>query len=247
MPAEKTEALVIRLADFSETSKVATLFTREFGKVRVLAKGAKRLKSAFEISLDLLARCQIVFLRKSSTGLDLLTEARLVTRFSPAGHNLASLYGGYYVAELLAGLTEDYDPHHLLYEEAVATLNLLAAGDRPKLHILRFELTILREIGQLPSLDACLACGAAVADDSTYVLWVSQGGLLCRACQQHQHSGNQLPAGTVAVMRRLTQPDADVARLSVSDAQLAQLRNVATSAVSHVMGKRPKMVRYLQG
>ena len=111
MSAEKTDALVIRLADFSESSKVVTLFTREFGKVAALAKGAKRLKSSFEAALDLLAECRVVFLRKSSSGLDILTEAQLLTRFRPAGRDLKALYSGYYVAELLDGLTEPYDPH----------------------------------------------------------------------------------------------------------------------------------------
>src|SRR2546430_2452928 len=75
MPAEKATALVLRTTDWSETSRIATLWTREFGKVRVLAKGGRRLKSAFENALDLLTLCSIVLLRKSSGGLHLLTEA----------------------------------------------------------------------------------------------------------------------------------------------------------------------------
>src|SRR5688572_31702494 len=122
MAAEKSDAIVIRLADFSESSKVVTLFTREFGKVAALAKGAKRLKSPFEAALDLLAQCRIVFLRKSSSGLDILTEAQLLQRFRPTSRDLTRLYAGYYVAELLDGLTEEYDPHPELYDAAAAIL-----------------------------------------------------------------------------------------------------------------------------
>ena len=63
MPAEKARALVLKTTDWSETSRIATLWTREFGKVRVLAKGGRRLKSSFESGLDLLTVCSIVFLR----------------------------------------------------------------------------------------------------------------------------------------------------------------------------------------
>src|SRR5512143_2186053 len=98
MSSEKATAIVLRTVEFSETSLILTLFTREFGKVRGLAKGARRLKSAFESALDLLALCRIVFLRKSSDALDLLTEAKLLRRFRPAGRDLLSLYAGYYVA-----------------------------------------------------------------------------------------------------------------------------------------------------
>ena len=122
MAAEKAQALVLRTTDWSETSRIATLWTREFGKVRVLAKGGRRLKSNFESALDLLTVCSIVLLRKSSGSLDLLTEAQVVQRFPRLRTDLAALNAGYYVAELLADWTEDYDPHPVLYDEALATL-----------------------------------------------------------------------------------------------------------------------------
>jgi len=84
MADEKALALVLRTTDWSETSRIATLWTREFGKVRALAKGGRRLKSNFESALDLLTVCSIVLLRKSSGGLDLLTEARVVRPSSAA-------------------------------------------------------------------------------------------------------------------------------------------------------------------
>src|SRR5438128_464553 len=98
---EKATALVLRTTDWSETSRIATLWTREFGKVRALAKGGRRLKSNFESALDLLTVCSIVLLRKSSGSLDLLTEAQVVKRFPRLRTNLTALYAAYYLAELL--------------------------------------------------------------------------------------------------------------------------------------------------
>ena len=125
---EKASALVLRVIEFSETSAIVTLFTREFGKISGMAKGARRPKGPFEHALDLLAQCRIVFLRKSSGALDLLTEAKLERWFRPRGRDLASLYAGYYIAELLIELTHDYDPHLELYDAAVETLAGLACG-----------------------------------------------------------------------------------------------------------------------
>src|SRR5271166_5001545 len=140
MAAEKAQALVLRTTDWSETSRIATLWTREFGKIRAVAKGGRRLKSSFDNALDLLTVCSIVFLRKSSGGLDLLTEAQVVQRFPRLGQDLAALYAGYYVAELLADWTEDYDPHAVLFDEARAALQEF--GSRPAdvgLRLMRFE------------------------------------------------------------------------------------------------------------
>src|SRR5436309_3988874 len=160
MAAEKATALVLRTTDWSDTSRIATLWTREFGKVRVLAKGGRRLKSNFETALDLLTVCSIVFLRKSSGTLDLLTEARVVQRFPRLTTNLPALYAGYYIAELLADWTEDYDPHARLFDEALATLQSLGTPEVPTgPRLARFELVLLQELGYSPVLDACAACG----------------------------------------------------------------------------------------
>src|SRR6516165_38324 len=163
MAAEKALAIVLRTTDWSETSRIATLWTREFGKVRVLAKGARRLKSNFDSALDLLTVCSIVLLRKSSGNLDLLTEAQVVTRFPQLRANLEALYAGYYVAELLSDWTEDYDPHPVLFDEALDTLAHL--GTEPALtgpRTMRFETVLLRELGYAPSLELCAGCQAPV-------------------------------------------------------------------------------------
>lgn len=123
--SEKALALVVRGSDWSETSKIVTLFTREFGKIRGLAKGGRRLKSSFDVGFDLLTVCKIVFLKKASGGLDLLTEAHMAETFPALRTNLPSLYAGYYVAELLADGTQDYDPHEILFDSAIATLRAL--------------------------------------------------------------------------------------------------------------------------
>ena len=105
MAAEKSRAIVIRATPFGETSSVVTIYCREFGKLRALAKGAWRPKSGFDGGLDLLSTCQVLVLRKSSGGLDLLTEAGLESRFR-VGTSLSAVLGGMHVAELLDARVE---------------------------------------------------------------------------------------------------------------------------------------------
>ena len=247
MSTEKSEGILIRQTDFSETSRIAVFFTRDFGKISVIAKGARRLKGPFEAALDLLTVSRIVFIRKSASSLDILTEAQLISRFKPNGRDLASLYGGYYLAELLLGLTEEYDPHPALYDEAVQTLERLAGQSNPQLHILRFELAVLREIGQLPAMEECTVCGNPIQAEQTYAHWVSQGGLLCAECRREGYEGNRINAGTVAVLRRLASTaNTSWERLVVSPEQQREMRRMMTSAISHALGRRPKTLRYLQ-
>ena len=157
--SEKTDALVLRLVEWSETSLIVTLLTRDFGKTSAVAKGARRPKSSFEGALDLLAVCRVVIIPKSGDTLDLLTEAKLERRFRAGSRDLGRLYAGYYVAELLRELTDNHDPSPELYDLAVEMLANLNGDMDVRACLLRFELQMLRLLGHAPSLESCSGCG----------------------------------------------------------------------------------------
>jgi DNA repair protein RecO (recombination protein O) len=242
--AEKALALVVRTTDWSETSRITTLWTRELGKVRALAKGGRRLKSNFEISLDLLTVCSIVLLRKSSGGLDLLTEAQVARRFPRLTRDLQALYAGYYVAELLADWTEEYDPHPPLFDEALDTLQALGTtGTEPGPRLARFEMVLLRELGYRPALDSCAGCGALL-DSGRLAFSPAAGGTLCPACQPAQRDRRPLSAAAWEALRRLeTGPAEDL----LDRALRAEVRQVLNHYVTYLMGRRPRLLPYLGG
>ncbi len=245
MSSEKSDAIVIRQVDFSESSSVLTLFTRDFGKISSLAKGAKRLKSAFEGSLDLLSECQVVFIHKSS-GLDLLTEAQLISRFKPSPKSLTHLYGGFYIAELLNSLTEENDPHPELYDAAVEALAVLSSELPPYCAIFRFELLTLREIGQLPDFETCTICQSQIFLGDRSRFWVSESGLICSQCGHPEYERTEIQSGAIAVIRKLIEGDAaTLDRLSISQEQRRDIRKLLTSVISAILGKRPKTTKLL--
>jgi DNA repair protein RecO (recombination protein O) len=246
MSAEKAEALVIRVVDFSETSAVVTLFTREFGKVSALAKGARRLKGPFESALDLLSRVRIVFLRKSSEALDLLTEAKLERRFRSPGRDLSRLYGAYYVAELLNDLTHDDDPHADLFEAAVEALEQLAEDSTPPGDaILRWELVALRILGHLPSLDACVECGQPVAAGRRTAFGLAVGGVLCGSCRPGKKHVASLSAEAIERLRQFAEPGDAWKSATIDRRQAGELRGIVNQYVSHLLGHPPRMQNYL--
>jgi DNA repair protein RecO (recombination protein O) len=244
MAAEKAIGIVLRTTDWSETSRIATIWTREFGKVRALAKGGRRLKSTFESALDLLTVCRIVLLRKSSGSLDLLTEARVERRFRRLRTDLSALYAAYYVAELLADWTEDYDPHPILFDEAVATLDDL--GQAPGINgprLARFELVLLRELGYSPSLATCAACGEPLTGRGL-VFSAAAGGILCGRCLAGYSDRRPLSPEGWQALRTLAESDAGW-RENLDPAARAEVRQVLSQYVTYLMGRRPKLLPYL--
>jgi DNA repair protein RecO (recombination protein O) len=248
MSSEKSEAVVIRLADFSETSRVVTFFSEEFGKMSALAKGAKRLKSAFEGGIDLLSTCRIVFIQRQSASLNLLTEAKLVTKFTPSPGRLDSLYGGYYVAELLSLLTEDGDPHPQVYKDSLLALDSFRDDSDPGPALARFELRLLQITGHLPAFDACMLCGVSTKEGhGPWALWLAQGGVICKACQKSEYKSHPLQTGTLRVLEKLASDDVSLgSRINISKQQCDEIRTLTTSSITYLLGKRPRLMRYVE-
>ena len=241
MAADKAHAVVIRAVPFGETSAVVTLYTRELGKLRALAKGAWRPKSAFDGALDLLSTCQVLVLRRSSGGLDLLTEAFLERRFRVAT-SLAAVHGGMYVAELLDALTADADPQPELFDVASTTLLQLSGLEGPDAlvwpRIIRFELAALRATGQSPSLGRCAECRAAVPDTGRIAFGMLDGGVLCPECRRGRRVVVSVSSAALAVLRSLR---AGSVEKPIDPPVLGELRAVMNTYVAHVLGRKSRL------
>ena len=250
MASEKALALVVRGTDWSETSRIATLFTREFGKVRALAKGGRRLKSNFEVAFDLLSVCQIVFLSKASGGLDLLTEARLEERFPILRDHLQSLYVGYYIAELLADGTQDYDPHPVLFDIALETLRGLGqVNAHPQFQATVFELAWLRELGYSPRLDSCVSCSTLVrlGEGDRLAFSPSSGGILCPTCETGALERRWISNATLEELTELTAATESGPSGTRTNPRgvSGEIRQILGQTVSFVLGRRPRLLGYV--
>lgn len=248
MASEKSLAVVLRVIEFSETSCIVWMFTRDFGKINALAKGARRPKSPFESALDLLAICRIVFLHKSSDTLDLLTEAKLQRRFRSASRDLSRLYAGYYIAELLDEMTGLGDPHPQLFDAADESLFDLDHEAEVAAVVLRFELTTLRVLGHLPSFGACAGCGEQIVTQGRVAFGALAGGVLCERCRIGKKQVVSVSAGVIKTLQRFAEPQGDAWRRTGIDARLrGELRGVVNHTITNLLGHRPRLHAYLGG
>jgi DNA repair protein RecO (recombination protein O) len=247
VPAKRSLALVVRTVEVFETSLVVTLLTREMGKVAALAKGGRRLRSSFQGGLDLLGVSDILLLPKASESLDLLTEAAPLERFACLRRDLAALYAGYYVAELLTDLTDYHDPHPRLFDAARITLRHLGDPELRDRRVLRFELACLRELGLMPALDQCAHCGAQVDTRGDVAFALATGGVICPSCRPGEPHVTMLDSGTLETIRVLASPGR-AWREPTKEARGSSLqaaRQTISAVISHLLGHRPRLWPYL--
>ncbi len=191
-------AYVLHQWDWSETSLIVDLFTREQGRIAVVAKGAKRPYSQLRAVLLPFQRMQVVLGRpkadEASEILTLRSAEYAGTPGSAATLPPAQLFSGFYLNELLMKLLARQDAHPRLFDAYVETLMALAhASDEAPLRA--FELLLLRETGVLPELDRLTLTQQAVQPEQTYALRAeaglvpaadADGGLLGATCKALQ-------------------------------------------------------------
>jgi DNA repair protein RecO (recombination protein O) len=242
----KAEAITIRLTDFSETSQVAVFYTREFGRLSALAKGAKRPRNNFEGQLDLLCLSQIVFVRKTTTTLHVLTECKLLDRFMGLRADVRRLYAALYAAELVREVTPLEESQPPIFELLLATLRALSDGSDVDVALLMFEVRLLGLAGYAPRLGACVACGTEALPKATVAYSARLGGVLCPACRDRDAKSVGVPRGSLAVLERLAEGAVRRAgTLRLPSGMLVVLRKIMKTTFAHLLGHEPKLARYV--
>ena len=184
-------AYVLHQWDWSETSLILDLFTREHGRVAAVAKGAKRPYSQLRPVLMPFQRLLVATGRpKAEEGADILTLRS--AEYAGAGAPLpaARLFSGFYLNELLMKALARGDPHERLFDAYGDTLATLARAD-DEAALRAFELVLLRETGVLPDLACTTTTQQPVQPAAGYLLQAEAG--LVSAAKNGQPSGQ--PSG----------------------------------------------------
>jgi DNA repair protein RecO (recombination protein O) len=167
------QAYVLHTYPFRDTSVIVEAFTHRHGRIGLIAKGAKRPKSALRPAL---LAFQPLAMAWSGRG-----ELRTLTRAETVGaaHALAGLamMCGYYVNELVLKLLQRDDPHERLFDDYAGALLGLAMGEPTEAVLRRFELALLREIGYAVQLEYDAERGTPLVAEERYAYWPERGPL----------------------------------------------------------------------
>jgi len=245
MALVQDRCICLRKVEYSETSQILTLFAREHGLLRVIAKGAHRRTkvgaSKFGGGLDLLDVGDAVFSHAPDRELPPLTEWALREGYLGLRKNLRAIYLGQYAAELISNVIEEHDPHPELFDQLVAVLGDLNTP-RQEQGFLAFELALLREAGYLPHLNSCVVCGAKFNDRDRVYVSPGRGGAVCQNCEGVTPDRNALDprllrlAQTLPLMERLPQ---------LTRHQTDPLNRMLAQHIEQTLSKRLRMPKYV--
>ncbi|MGH2537737.1 MAG: DNA repair protein RecO [Candidatus Promineifilaceae bacterium] len=197
----RSEAIVLRRSNFGEADRLLTLYSHDFGKLRALAKGARKPQTRKTGHVELFMRTNFLFARGRE--IDIITQAELVEAYAGLRADLVRATYAAYVAELLDAFTVEGERDARKYRLLAAALAWYATGDNYLLAARHFELRLLALAGYQPQLFHCVRCGRSVADGEEARFSPELGGILCPDCAPADRAARPLSAAALKALRQL--------------------------------------------
>jgi len=197
MAIQKTEAVLLRRQDLRETSLILTFYTKDFGKIKGIARGVRgACGAAGGASHEILSLDEIVFYERKRADVFTISQCDLIDYFNLVRNDLTRLSYAAYMAELLDSVTGIADPLRDAFELLLNSFNLLSAGASPRRVARIFEIKILSLLGMMPELESCTVCGQeAAAGPSRFSF--KNGGLICAKCTGQDEASSPILPGSV--------------------------------------------------
>ncbi len=231
MSLYRAEGIVLRNKNLGEADKIVTVFTCTHGKVRAVAKGARRPRNRLSGTTQLFSYSDFLFF--SGKNLDNINQAYLKESFFRIRDDLIRMAYASYVAELLDLLVEEKAKSEELFYLLLTILRLLSTEIDLRTVTRFYELKLMDILGYRPELDSCVKCGTSLQVKSGGFS-ASIGGILCNVCMGSVRDAVSLSLGAIALMKYL---------LTVEPAKLNVLR-ISEKVHSEIQRALELYVRY---
>ena len=183
MALGKSTAVVIGSFALGESDRVVTFFSRQHGKIRGVARAARRIKSKFSGALELLTLGELIFFDTGRSELVRVDHFDVLRPFARVREDLERLGQAAWMAECVGRLTAERDPNVAVYGLLLRALKALEAGAPPRRVAVVFGVRLMDALGHRLRVDACVGCGRRdVFGRGPLIVDVEAGGLVCEAC-----------------------------------------------------------------
>lgn len=239
----RSEAIVLRRTDFGEADRLLTLFSRNFGKIKAIAKGARKPQSRKTGHVELFMRSNFLF--ASGRDLAILTQAEMVEPYATLREDLVRTTYAAYIVELLDRFTVEEDKHSGIYQLVADALGWLTIHEDVLLVARFYELHLLGLTGFRPQLFRCVACGEPIEEQNQFFS-AELGGVLCPNCHEKDRKAVGITAVSLKVLRYLQTRSWDtVHALRLKRAVHTELENVMHFYITYVLERNLKSVEFL--
>jgi len=229
----RAEGIILRHSDFGEADRLLTIFTRELGKIRAVAKGVRKARSRKAGHVEPFTRTLLQLAR--GRDLMILTQAEAADTFFTLREDLVLLGYASYIIELLDQSTYDEEENRSLYNLLARTLQRLNRGDNPDLVTRYYELRLLDFIGFRPQLFTCAECESEIQPDDQFFS-ATRGGVLCPKCGAREPETRSISLQALKYFRHFQRSSySEAARATIPDQVYLEMENLMHYYITHTL------------
>jgi len=244
MPVYTTHAIVIRSLPYGESDKIVTFFTKNFGKLKAIAKGARRSKRRFQNALDLFTHVRLIFFDREGMGLARAEGCDILNSFPKIREDLKKIFFGHYFLELVNEMAGEREAHPEVFELLLAFLSTLEREEAKEGYLRIFEIRMLSLFGYRPNMRHCNICKKGMDDLKglgAIFFSLEKGGLICETCSNKRDNLIPLSWGTARLLEGITQMEPSmVERLKFTSQALSESREILPKFIAYQLGKELK-------
>jgi DNA repair protein RecO (recombination protein O) len=240
----KTKGVVLKGINFGEADKILTIFTERLGKIRVIAKGVRRIKSHLAGSLEPLMEVNLGLIEGKTF---FIVTASLIIQDFPKIHSvLQKTSVAFYLGELIDRFSEEFEKNVEVYNLFSQALRLVEESDRSI--VLRiFELKLISLSGFKPELYTCVHCKNKLLAGRNFWDGV-EGGIICSECQKIHKHGREISDSAIKFFRYLTEKDFGeiIEKLKARAEILDETELILSDYLKHILERELKSSNFLK-
>jgi DNA repair protein RecO (recombination protein O) len=243
----RVEAVVLRHSDWGEADRMLTLYTREMGKVRVIAKGVRRLRSRKAGHLEPFTRASLQMAR--GRDLWIVTQADTLDAYLPLREDLTRTGYGAYILELIDRFSYEEGENRPLFQLLVDTLERITLETDLVPAVRYYEIRLLDIVGFRPQLFECVNCREEILAQDQFFS-AEMGGVLCPRCGPKYGDARPISMQALKYLRHYQRSSyAEVRRANLPPAVRAEIETLTQMYFTYLLERglnTPAFLRLLR-
>lgn len=243
----RTRSVILNSFDYGESDRILSFYTEEHGKIKGIAKGARRSKKRFVGNLEPLSHINLIFFHSEKSELVRVEDSTLIESFGNLKADIDRLTEGYYLLELVSEMTREGVILPSVFFLLLDFLGMLSENGGNEGPLRFFEIRLLSILGYLPHLDACVVCRKGFEGADRVYFSSERGGTVCRNCTAGMTGLVPVSPGTAKSLSIAAKFDTEkLKRLKPAPNFFEESERVLYDFIKFQIGKELKTKKFLE-
>lgn len=246
MGLHHTKAIVLRSINLSETDKLVTFLTEEYGKIKCIAKAARKVKSRFGAALEPMSCIHMIYFGKQNAEIFRLNQCDIIQSFQAIREDFQKIYTAVYFNELVDAMVPEGERGSEIFHFLLDTLNAVKDQAEAETLCRLFEMRIMALSGYAPRLDQCAVCRK-----TPQTQWMGfsfqRSSVICQDCTRQVRPEIKMRAGTLSYLKKLASIDIkQCQRLKIPKTMKSEIAAVTHRMVLFQLGRELKSYPFIE-